>query len=149
MFVFVGVVIALVQGGYVRRKAPGVGERAMAARGVGLVVPGLVAVALAHSSWVLYLGLLLLAVGSAMAIPCLTAMVSLYAPPESQGRSLGVFRGLGALARVCGPLAAGAAYWRWGPQWPYLLGAVFLTVPIAMLLRLPDPRNRPPGTAPE
>ena len=141
MFIFIGVLIALVQGGYVRRKAAQVGEKRMALQGLVLLIPGLLAIAWASSSWALYGGLFFLSIGSAMAIPCLTALISLYTPAESQGQGLGIFRSLGALARVIGPLAAGLLYWSWGGAFPYLLGAAFLGLPIAMVACLPTPKK--------
>ena len=49
--------------------------------------------------------IILLATGSSMAIPTLTSLVSLYTPAAEQGRSIGIFRSLGALARVVGPFS--------------------------------------------
>ena len=104
MFIFVGIVIALTQGGYVRRKASSVGEKRMALMGLSTIVPGMLLVAISHSNWLLYTGLLFLSVGSAMAIPTLTSLVSLYTPPEHQGRSLGIFRSLGGIGPGYRPL---------------------------------------------
>ena len=59
-------------------------------------------IAYASNSWMLYAGLFFLATGSSMAIPTLTSLVSLYTPAAEQGRSIGIFRSLGALARVVG-----------------------------------------------
>ena len=46
MFIFIGVIIALVQGGYVRRKAGIIGEKQMAMRGLLTTLPGLVLIVL-------------------------------------------------------------------------------------------------------
>lgn len=137
MFIFIGLVLALVQGGVVRRSASKVGEKKMALIGLVLLMPGLVCIGAAESSWMLYFGLFFLSVGSAMVIPCLTSLVSLYTPAEQQGRSIGIFRSLGALARVIGPIAASLIYWSHGAASPYYLGAVFLVLPIALLFTLP------------
>ncbi|MDC0253749.1 ferrochelatase [Bacteriovoracales bacterium] len=139
MFIFIGVLIALVQGGYVRRKAAIKGEKQMALQGLFFLIPGLITIGLTQASWTLYLGLFFLAVGSSMVIPCLTSLVSLYTPPESQGQSIGIFRSLGALARVIGPIGASLLYWKMGPSYPYFLGAVFLLIPILMVGKLPQP----------
>ena len=139
MFIFVGIVIALVQGGYVRRKAPLVGEKKVALMGLSILLPGMALIAFAHSTWLLYGGLLFLSIGSAMAIPTLTSLVSLYTPAQEQGRSLGIFRSLGALARVVGPVAASLIYWKYGSAAPYLLGTLFLLLPILLIALLPPP----------
>jgi ferrochelatase len=139
MFIFIGFIIAFVQGGVVRRKAHQVGEKKMALMGLFCLIPGLLLIGFAFHSAVLYLGLFFLALGSAMAIPCLTSLISLYSPPEYQGKSIGIFRSLGALARVIGPLTAALLYWRLGSQWAYLLGTGFLLLPILLISRLPAP----------
>ena len=141
MFIFIGVIIALVQGGYVRRKAAVVGEKRMAVNGLVTTLPGLLLIAYAKSSWMLYAGLFFLATGSSMAIPTLTSLVSLYTPAAEQGRSIGIFRSLGALARVVGPLLAAVIYWRVGGEAPYIYGSAFLLIPIIMISRLQKVRG--------
>ena len=139
MFVFIGFVLVFMQGGYVRRKAPEVGESKMAFRGLIFLMPGLVLLGLANSLFTLYLGLFLMAVGSAQVIPCLTTLASRYAPPEEQGRVTGVFRSLGALARALGPIAACLLYWRVGSLSFYVVGAAFILLPLALVRTLPAP----------
>ena len=58
-------------------------------------------------------------------------------PRRHQGKTLGVFRSLGALARVVGPIGACLIYWQWGSSAPYYLGAAFLIFPILMVMKLP------------
>lgn len=137
MFVFVGVIIAGVQGGYVRRRARSVGERTMALRGMALTVPGLLLLAIADSGWKLFAGLAFLAVGSAMVMPCLTAIVSLVAPADAQGRAVGIFRSFGSLGRAIGPILAGYLYWKLGATTAYVLGGALLLAPFAIAVGLP------------
>ena len=86
MFLFIGVVMAAVQGGYVRRIAPGKEKarhisilviyiiiiilitimKAMALRGLLLIVPSFAVVGFAYSLPMLYLGLFLYAVSTAI-----------------------------------------------------------------------------------
>jgi MFS family permease len=141
MFVFIGLVIALTQGGLVRRLAPKLGERKLVRVGLLLLLPGFLLVGLAHSTPVLYAGLLLLALGSALEMPCLSALVSLYAPAERQGLALGTFRSMGALSRAIGPLLGAGLYWAVSPTTPYVVGAVALLWPLWMSLSLPEPRH--------
>lgn len=136
MFIYIGVLIALIQGGVVRRSANKVGEAKMATLGLILIIPGLAIVGYAYTNFWLYFGLTFLSVGSAMVIPCLTALVSLNAPQEQQGKAIGIFRSLGSLARVIGPMAAAILYWRFGSQIPYFLGAVALILPIFLVILL-------------
>jgi MFS family permease len=149
MFVYVGLLIAFVQGGLVRRLAPRYGERPLASAGIALTLPGFVVVGVAQGTGTLYLGLGLLSVGSAFVMPCLSALVSRYSPPDRQGLALGVFRSLGSLARAIGPLVGGLLYWKLGSWGPYHVGAVLCLLPLALALRLPPvPEHEPRPAAP-
>ncbi len=141
MFIFIGFVIALVQGGFVRRKAGQMGERKVALIGLICLIPGLVAIGYASSNFLLYVGLFFLATGSSMAIPCLTSLVSLYTPAAQQGHSIGIFRSLGALARVIGPIIASIIYWKYGSSSPYFYGSAFLIIPIILVSLLKKPNE--------
>ncbi len=141
MLLFTGVMLVLTQGGYVQAHSYRVGVRRMAIHGLGCVIPGLLLVGHSgHVAWV-YAGLLLMAVGAAQVVPCLTTLASLYAPPSEQGRILGVFRSLGALARTVGPLLASILYWRFSAAVAYTLAAAFLVVPLILTRTLPQPAS--------
>lgn len=138
LFIFIGFILAMVQGGYVRRKAHEVGEKKMVLQGLIAIIPGLLLIAFAYSNFMLYAGLFFLSVGSSMIIPCLTSLVTIYTPAHEQGRSVGIFRSLGALARVVGPVAASILYYKYGSAAPYFIGAAFLLIPIYMMAKLPE-----------
>ncbi|MBY0415593.1 MAG: ferrochelatase, partial [Bdellovibrionales bacterium] len=137
IFIYIGFIIAFVQGGIVRRKASTVGEKKMAIIGMISLIPGLLLIAIAYSSLLLYAGLFFLAVGSSMIMPCLTTLVTFYTPDREQGHSVGIFRSMGALARVVGPIAAAVIYFQSGSAAPYYVGSIFLLLPIFMLTKLP------------
>ena len=141
LFVFIGFVLAMVQGGYVRRKAADVGEAIVTKKGFIYLIPGLALIALAgywQSVAVLYIGLFFMAVGSAMVIPCLTSLVSFYAPEHEQGRIIGVYRSIGALGRTVGPILGGILYWKYSYLSPYLISAVIIIIPLIMITKLPS-----------
>jgi MFS family permease len=102
-------------------------------------VPGLIFLAYAQAAWMLYAGLFFLALGSAMVIPCLTSLISFYSPKHMQGQSLGVFRSLGALGRVIGPIYASLVYWKFGSVSAYLIGAGLILLPAILVKKLPPP----------
>jgi ferrochelatase len=137
MFIFIGLVIALVQGGYVRRKAALIGERKLVIRGLITIIPGLLIISYASNTFFLYLGLFFLSVGSSLVIPCITSLVSFYAPKSEQGKALGTFRSIGSLGRVLGPIFASLVYWKYGSSVPYLVGSLALLVPIFLVGKLP------------
>ncbi len=138
IFIFIGVLIALVQGGVVRRVTPRFGEKRVTEWGLVMLVPGLLLVGGAQSTLPFYFGLGLLAVGSALVSPCLSAMVSLYTPSDRQGEVLGVFRSLGALSRAIAPIVAGLVYWKLGSSWPYYGSALVMLAPLVLATRLPS-----------
>jgi MFS family permease len=109
----------------------------MALQGFVCLAPGLACVGLADSTGLLYTGLFFMAIGSAQVIPCLTALASSYAPADEQGRILGIFRSLGALARAAGPLIACVLYWRLGATAAYAIGAGTIIVPLLLTAKLP------------
>ncbi len=147
MFVFIGLTIAFVQGGIVRRLVPRVGERRVATLGMALTLPGflvIAAVTKAASPAILYTGLALVAVGSSLVMPSLSSLASRYVPDDRQGFALGVFRSFGSLARVVGPIAGGLLYYGLGALAPYVVGAVLLLIPLVLSKRLPEPPSNAP-----
>lgn len=140
IFVFVGLIIALVQGGLVRRLAPKYGERLLTRVGLVLTVPGFLMIGRAHDKPLLYGGLAFMAFGSALVMPCLSALISRYTPSDRQGLALGTFRSMGSLSRAMGPILGAAGYWYFGSQAPYQAGGVLLLVPIFMAFALPKPQ---------
>lgn len=134
LFIFVGTISTIVQGGFVRRKAHEIGERKLSIVGFLCVILGFVLLAIAFKLWVLLVGLLFLSAGAAMVIPTLPSQVSFFAGEEKIGVSMGFFRSMGSLARVFGPIAAALIYDRVGSSGPYLLGAIILLFPIAALI---------------
>lgn len=139
MFVFVGLTIALVQGGLVRRLIPKWGEGKLSRVGVLLTLPGFLLVGWTHSVGQLYLGLGCLATGSAFVMPSLSALASRLSPADSQGFSLGIFRSMGSAARASGPIIGGALFFSWASEAPYGVGAVVLLIPLFLLrgIRVP------------
>ncbi len=139
IFVFTGLVMALVQGGLVRRLAPRWGERRVAMVGLVAVIPGFVLLGAAQSLWVFYAGLFFMGFGAGLVQPAITALVSLYTPADRQGGIMGIFRSLGSFSRAVGPLLATVLFWQYGSSVSYYLGAAILILPAAVVLRLPAP----------
>ena len=139
MFVFVGLVIAVVQGGAVRRLAPRHGDRPLVIGGLAALLPAFLLIGWSTSTTMLFAGLALMATGSAFATPCLGALVSRYAPTDKQGLALGLFRSMGALSRALGPMIGGVLYWKLGAHSPYAAGSLLVLLPFGLSLGLPPP----------
>ena len=140
LFLYSGIILATVQGGYVQRRSASAGPKRLAVQGILLAIPGLLLIGVSawkNSPVILYGGLGILAMGAAHVTPCLTALASLYAPQDEQGRILGAFRSIGALARAIGPLAGSLLYWRLGADVSYTCAGLFLVLPLVLAARLP------------
>lgn len=146
MFVFIGVVLALVQGGLVRRLAPKIGEFPLIRGGFAIGLLAFLLLAFAGKSVLLfYLGLAAMAACIGMASPTLQGLVSLYVDERSQGKYLGIQRSAGAFARAIGPFAAAALYFSLGSRLTYALGAVIIVIPLVLAFRLPAPQRGEAG----
>jgi DHA1 family tetracycline resistance protein-like MFS transporter len=110
MFAFVGVIVALVQGGFAGRMAKKRGEARMVLTGALLLAVGLACVPEVRGVGALYGILAILAAGQAMVVPALQSLVSKAAAAEEQGSTLGVSQGFSSLARVIGPSMGGVLF---------------------------------------
>ncbi|GLB33913.1 putative MFS DHA1 sub-family protein [Lyophyllum shimeji] len=154
----IGIISALLQGGYVRRATSKIGEGVMARRGISSCALGLMLLA-AFPRYVstnpkLAMGLLqggavCLAFTSATVVNSLTAFASLQCdeggvddvtgkpveehPDLTKGKALGQFRSSGQLGRAIGPLLACASYWTFGPSVTYGASALaMLAISVGM-----------------
>lgn len=140
MFLLIGGTLILVQGGIVRRFVGKVGERNMALIGIIIGFAAFLVISFSHSSSLFYPGLFLMSTGVALISPTLTALTSLSSEDSEQGFNLGVFRSCGSIARALGPLAAGLIYFSLGSSVAYIIGAVWLLLPLAILAGVKQPK---------
>ncbi|XP_059047251.1 major facilitator superfamily domain-containing protein 10 [Achroia grisella] len=143
MFLVIGAIMAVLQGGAARRLGAAGAERAARAA-LALTPLSFLSVAaaaaprvtpLSPAGW-LWLGLVLFAVSTAFAVSCLSSVAAGQAPAAARGAALGALRSLGALARAAGPLLAASVYWISGATTTYTIGAVILIIPAVMMYRL-------------
>jgi DHA1 family tetracycline resistance protein-like MFS transporter len=121
-FVFVGVIVAGVQGGLIGRLTRYTSEWVLCTVGPALVAAGYVVTvqtAAMPVAWLLAIGGSIYALGRSIQQPTIQSLVSKYTDPHLHGVTFGLFQGMGTLARVLGPLIAGPLYARHhsGPLW--------------------------------
>ncbi|KAK0490881.1 major facilitator superfamily domain-containing protein [Armillaria novae-zelandiae] len=160
----IGIISALLQGGYVRRATSKIGEGVMARRGVSSCAVGLVLLTLlpqfvvskpvlAHR--LLQGAAVCMAFTSATVVNSLTAYASLQCdeggfdpvtgknvkehPQLAKGKALGNFRSAGQLGRAVGPLLACASYWTFGPSYTYAGGAIAMIILSSGMRRIAKP----------
>jgi MFS transporter, DHA1 family, tetracycline resistance protein len=128
LFAYVGVVLAIVQGGLVGRMVKRFGERRLVPVALLAMAVGLALIAVSRSVAELFVANGILAVGMGFNSPALTSLISRRSDPEDQGGILGVSQGLASLARIVGPAWAGFLFDRWGMTSPYLSSAALVLV---------------------
>lgn len=122
----IGLVAAIIQGGLIRRLVPRFGEVRLIVAGPFLLGLSFLLIGLAPSWWVVILACVLMPMGFGVNNPSLNGLISRASPGDRQGAVLGLNQSLASLARVLGPLTAGAAFGAWGAGAPFLLGAGIL-----------------------
>jgi len=141
LFVYCGLVGALVQGGAIGRLVKKMGEPKLIALSLVITAASFLWIPFLQGSsnlswkvlfqheglpWVwLLLALALLSVGTSLTRPPLFGMLSNLTPAHEQGATIGVAQGAGSLARILGPVFA-TALLVYSPPLPYLICAAVL-----------------------
>lgn len=132
VFAFVGLAAAVVQGKALGPLVDRYGERTIMLVGIVLTGGALGLLAITTQLWALFPVAALLSASGLVFAP-VTALVSKAASDADQGGSLGVLASSSGLARVIGPLAAGALF-DWHIPAPYLVGAGLFTACLVIAL---------------
>lgn len=148
---FIGIVVALVQGGVVPRLVPRLGETRSLVWGMGTMMLGLAALAGApdlqasmggegwlRSGMVAYwIGGFLLAAGNAVVSASSSVLVSLLSTREDQGLNMGLRESAAAVGRILGPMGAGVAFGQVSPSAPLWIaaGLCLAILPVAQRVR--------------
>src|SRR6185369_11960507 len=138
VFIAVGLCDVAVQGALLGRLLKRLGERRAALLGLALAALGLAGMALISalpSTWLMFAAVVAFAVGEGIFTACLSALLSLAARPDAQGRVQGGSQGLQSLAQIAGPLVGGLLYARVHPAVPFAVGAVLLIGTAALFPR--------------
>ncbi|MEM7784998.1 MAG: MFS transporter [Planctomycetota bacterium] len=127
-FALIGLMVAVIQGGIVRRLAKKVPESILAVAGAVIEVIGFGVLAYAtHSAseaW-LYGALAVIVTGYSCLQPSLYSLISRWSDPAKQGRALGVSQSVSAMARIFGS-GLGIPMLKASLIFPYLLGAILM-----------------------
>ncbi|XP_041854311.1 major facilitator superfamily domain-containing protein 10 [Melanotaenia boesemani] len=132
MFFFIGVIMALIQGGYARRIKPGQHIKAVR-MAIATLIPAFILIGLSWNITMLYIGLALYSYAAALVVPCLSTVVSDHGSANQKGTVMGILRSLGALARALGPVISSSVYWIAGAQTCFLITSASFVIPLALL----------------
>ena len=150
LFIFCGLISAMVQGGAIGKLVKKFGEPKLIAASMVMTGLSLVLLPLVHGDgalkwsavihnppWLAMLGVLvLLSFGSSLSRAPLFGMLSNLTPANEQGATIGVAQSAGSLARIVGPLFANPLYMH-SPVMPYAIcGAVSILAGIFAVQKL-------------
>jgi multidrug resistance protein len=135
LWLYMGVVAVVVQGGLVGRLAKRFPERMLVLAGAACLTAGFLWIPMAGGRGALLAALGLVIAGQGLASPSLSSLISKTGGGRGHGQVLGVSQSLSAGGRVLGPAGGGFVFGRYGAGAPYLVaaacaaGALGLVVP--------------------
>jgi MFS family permease len=136
LFLFMGVIVATIQGGLIGRFVKRVGEHGVIVVGAASFTIGFLLVPSVWRLWLLYVIAFLIAIGQGLCYPALTALLSKIAPESERGSLLGLATSVGSLARFLGPLLSGFLYDLGGAAGAFYGGGVLMAASLAIALRM-------------
>ncbi len=123
LLAYVGVLVALVQGGGVGLLAKRFDERKLTAVAISVAAVSLVLYSLAPSVPTLMIALAPLSLGSGVSSTMLRTLLTKSVPKEASGGTLGLAASIDSLNRILAPLAGGLLLALLGPRSPGLVAA--------------------------
>lgn len=133
-YLYVGLCGVVVQGVLFSRMQARFGERKLVPAGLAFMVIGLAGMAFVPASWMIFPAVAVVALGTGISIPSLTALVSLRVPENEQGRMMGGNQTLLALTNIFGPTIAGISFDVIAISAPYWLGSVFALLALGIAI---------------
>jgi MFS transporter, DHA1 family, tetracycline resistance protein len=136
LFLFMGAIVATIQGGLIGRIVRKIGEAGVIIIGSASFTLGFVLIpSIWRLPW-LYVVALLIAIGQGLCYPALTSLVSKVAPENERGSLLGLATSVGSLARFIGPIMSGFLFDLATAAGAFYGGAVLMTGALLIALRM-------------
>ncbi len=134
LFVYVGVIMVVVQGGLVGRLSKRFGVQTLLVIGLVFLGAGLLLLPLGTQLALMLIAVGVLSAGSGVVSSMSSALSSLATSAEEQGQTLSVIQSFGGLGRIVGPVAAGWVFAVGGAGAPFVVGGLItvLTVFVAL-----------------
>lgn len=143
-FVYIGLIIVLIQGGVFRRISGKVKETRLVRAGSISLLLGFALLYFVSNSYQLFIALTFLSSGSALLHPSLSTLVSLVSGKEEQGTNLGMFRSLASLGRGLAPFAFCLIYFSKGPAVSFLTSGIICFCFLLLIWKLKQPVHAHP-----
>lgn len=127
VFAYIGTLIVVVQGGFIRPLVKKYGEARLVVVGIGLMALGFLCFPFAPLLSILLIGPMVpISLGNGFNAPSLRALISRRA--SAQGAALGLSASFDSLARATGPAAAGLLYKNVGATAPYWCAGIVMSL---------------------
>ncbi len=144
IFPILGAVSVIMRAGILGRLVSRFGEVRLMQVGALLLAIGLLAFPLPKELGTFIPVMLLVPIGTALLFPATSALLSQRCDRAELGQVLGVQQAFGGIARIFGPIWAGAAFEKLGPGVPFeVAGVVVLGVAVLATRLRPTPRRAP------
>lgn len=135
-FAYLGLISAIVQGGFIRRLVPRFGEPRLILAGLVAVLLGYLAMTQVWSIAALAFAVLLIAVGQGLVGPSLSGLLSRITPHDEQGAIFGTLSSAQTLARMGSYLIGNMILGRGLVAMPYALAATLTAVGLGLAVPL-------------
>ena len=145
VFFGMGAVMFIVQGILIGPIAKRFRELNVVIFGAVVSGAGLLAIAVAPTVPVLFVGLAGLGLGLGVTQPLLASLAAKYAGDDNRGALLGYSQSSGGLARTVGPLLGGMLYAKTHTGWPFLSGSVAAVIVLVTAIALGRVPAAPPA----
>lgn len=136
LFLFMGVIVATIQGGLIGRVVKRLGEKNVIIAGAAAFTIGFALVPSIYRVPLLYLVAFCIAIGQGLCYPALTSLVSKVAPEQDRGSILGLATSVGSLARFLGPIVSGFLYDLGRAAGAFYGGAVMMATALVIAMRM-------------
>ena len=132
LFAYIGLIVVIVQGGLIGPLNRRFGEQRLLVAGLVLQALGLAALPFGGAVPGLALATAPLAIGSGLAQPSISSLISRFAREDEQGGTLGIGESASAFGRIVGPEAGTFTFGRISMAFPYLAGAALMALAAAI-----------------
>ena len=144
-FAYVGVIMVITQGYFIRKWIPKFGEKKVLLFGLVGMAVSFIGIGLSFSIAFLAVAMTILAVANGCMRPPIVGLASVIADDEEQGYVLGVMNSMGAVGRIVGPVVGGWLYQEYSQGAPFFTSGAMALIGVLLFLTifktLPNPQT--------
>jgi MFS family permease len=135
LFTLIGIIASIMQGALVGRIVKRFGEARCVSAGTFLMIFGLGLMPFAGNMLIYCIIISLVAIGSGVNNPALSASLSKATDPDKQGGIMGIAQSISSLGRILGPMWGGYTWGTFGPRAPFITAGLLMTLAFLLSLR--------------